>query len=88
MSVAYDADGRRSTLTEPGGGVLTYSFDSASRLTGTQNPQGERTTWAYDSLSRVSTLTYANTATVTGDRGQSPFRPEAPKPRGASSPNG
>ena len=57
--------GRRSTLTEPGGGVFTHSWDAADRLTGVQNPQGERTTWAYDSVSRVSTLTYANTATVT-----------------------
>jgi len=65
VSVAYDSGGRRSTLTEPGGGVFTYSFDSASRLTGVQNPQGERTTWAYDLAGRVSTLTYASTATVT-----------------------
>ena len=47
-------------MTEPDGGVFTYTFDAASRLTSLVNPRSERTTYAHDPLGRAATMSYAN----------------------------
>jgi YD repeat-containing protein len=60
-SFSYDTLLRQTTVTDPLGGVTTYTYDSANRLTKVEDPavNGVRsvTDYAYDAQSNVSQVT-------------------------------
>jgi RHS repeat-associated protein len=68
VSVAYDAAGRRSSLTLPNGLTVHYAYDNADQLTGLTYKQGGSTlgdlTYGYDGAGRRSAVggSYARTA--------------------------
>jgi YD repeat-containing protein len=59
VSYAYDAAGRRSSMTVTRQTAVDYTYDNANRLT--QITRGTPTvTFAYDNANRRSTLTLPN----------------------------
>jgi RHS repeat-associated protein len=57
ISYAYDASGRRKTMTDPSGGVTNYGYDATSRLTSIQDPASQTFGFGYDNLNRRTSLT-------------------------------
>ncbi len=62
MTYAYDAAGRKTSETAPGGATTYYFYDAAGRLAGTVDPTGAVTQTTYDALGRVTGTTQFATA--------------------------
>jgi RHS repeat-associated protein len=54
---AYDALNRRTSTTDPRGGVTTYAYDGANNLTSLTDTVGNTTTFVYDSSNRLTQQT-------------------------------
>ena len=59
VSYAYDADGRRTSMSD-GTGSSTYAYDSLNRLTQSKNGAGQTVAYGYDLVGRLTALTYPN----------------------------
>ena len=59
-SHAYDAASNRVSLTAPGGGTTSYTYDSLSRLTGITDSSSGQFGFGYDALGRRISLTRPN----------------------------
>ena len=64
VTETYDADGRRTSMTD-GTGTTTYTYDSLGRLTKQTNGAGATTSYVYDPAGLVTSLTYPNGKAVT-----------------------
>jgi RHS repeat-associated protein len=64
VSYTYDADGRRSQMTD-GTGTTYYSYDADSRLTQGTNGAGSTVSYSYDGRGDITSLIYPNGQTVT-----------------------
>jgi len=53
VSYSYLWSDLKSSMTNPEGGVTTYTYDAIKRLTSLANHYGETTSYAYDNLSRI-----------------------------------
>ena len=62
VSVAYDADGRKTSQSD-GGGTTTYTYDNASRLTSRITPAGS-VGFSYDAANRLTVRTLAGAGTT------------------------
>lgn len=60
IKYTYDSDNRRTVLTDPSGGVTTYSYDANSRITAVANRTGGSAQFTYDANGRRATLKYSN----------------------------
>ena len=68
VSNAYDSAGRRLTMTEPEGGVFTYSHDPVSRLKVVQTPAAlfsNVATFTYDRAGQLTELLLRDNVTTT-----------------------
>ena len=61
----YDANSNRLSLTNPQGGVTTYSYDSLNRMTGITDFAGRTFGFSYDQLGRRTSLTRPNGVNTT-----------------------
>ncbi len=52
--------GNRISMTDPDGGVTTYTYDALNRLISLTDPKGGVTTFTYDALGRRTSITYPN----------------------------
>lgn len=57
IGYAYDANGRRISMTDPSSGITNYVYDAVGRLTSLQDPSGDKFTFTYDKLSRRTGMT-------------------------------
>jgi RHS repeat-associated protein len=66
-NVAYDAQGRLSTVTDPASRVLTFVYPSNTVLLAqsVKDATGTIATYAYDYAGRLSTVTYADNSFLT-----------------------
>jgi tripartite motif-containing protein 71 len=65
VTVAYDANGRRTSMTDASG-TSTWTYDSLGRVTATTNGAGATTSYGYDPESNVTSIAYpGSTGTVT-----------------------
>ncbi len=64
VAYTYDADGRRSTMTD-GSGTTIYSYDSLNRLASVTNGAGQSLGYSYDLDGNLTTITYPNGKQVT-----------------------
>jgi RHS repeat-associated protein len=62
-SYTYDADGRRTAMTD-GTGTTTYSYDGDGRITSTTDGAGNAVAYTYDGAGLVTSLTYPSGNTV------------------------
>ena len=58
-TLAYDADGRQTSVVYPTSGALTYTFDAVANRTLLVDPDGGRTTYSYDSGNRLTGIVNA-----------------------------
>jgi RHS repeat-associated protein len=56
-SLSYDAAGRITGFTDPGGFTLSYTYDAAGNLTQITYPDMSTVTYAYDAANRLVTVT-------------------------------
>lgn len=54
LALAYDGQGRLSTVTVPGGGVYTYGYDSDDNITSVTYPGGAVRTYVYNEVAYTS----------------------------------
>jgi RHS repeat-associated protein len=66
VGYAYDADGRRSSMTDAAG-TSTYDYDGLGRLVATHTASGKDVTFAYDLADRRTSIGYPNGHTVAAD---------------------
>jgi RHS repeat-associated protein len=59
VTMAYDTDGRRTSLTD-GTGTSSFSYDALGRLTSQANGAGLTTDYSYDLASNLTAITYPN----------------------------
>jgi RHS repeat-associated protein len=64
VSYDYDADGRRTAMSD-GTGTSTYTYDAAGRYLTLTNGAGATVGYGYDGAGNVTTLTYPNGKAVT-----------------------
>lgn len=64
VSEAYDADGRRTKLTD-GTGTSEFTYDSLGRMTSSENGAGAVVRYGYDPAGQLTTLIYPNSQSVT-----------------------
>lgn len=64
VSANYDADGRRTKLTD-GTGTSEFTYDSLGRMTSSKDGAGAVIQYGYDPAGRLTTLTYPNGQDVT-----------------------
>src|SRR5207245_2551725 len=66
-TLAYNASGDVTTLSQPGSRVITLSYDTSSpaRLTAVTNFDGDQWSYGYDSSKRMTTLTNPRSFTTT-----------------------
>ena len=57
ITYAYDANGRRISMTDPAGGITKYAYDAVGHLTSLQDPPGDKYSFTYDKVSRRTGLT-------------------------------
>ena len=57
---AYDSVGRRTSLTYPGGRVLTYAYDALDQCTNIVESSASLASFSYDGQGRVARVSYAN----------------------------
>jgi len=61
IGYAYDAAGRRTSITYPGStGNVTYGYDNANRLTSVTDFQSKTTSYTYDNANRLTSTTLGN----------------------------
>lgn len=60
LTYTYDTDGRRTTLTDPQGGVYRYDYDLMGRLVQLTEPGGTLNALAYDALGRRIETQFGN----------------------------
>ena len=65
VSYGYDLDNNVTSLTYPGGHVLTQAYDGAGRESRVTDWLANATTFAYDADGNLTTTTYPNTTTAT-----------------------
>jgi RHS repeat-associated protein len=56
-SLSYDADGRITSFTDPGGFTFSYVYNAAGNLTQITYPDESTVTYAYDAANRLVTAT-------------------------------
>ncbi len=56
-SFSYDADGRITSFTDPGGFTFSYVYDAAGNLTQITYPDESTVTYAYDAANRMTSVT-------------------------------
>lgn len=59
ITYGYDNNGNRTKMTDPEGGITTYTYD-ANRLKSITNPSGKTFTFSYDELGRRKGVGYPN----------------------------
>jgi RHS repeat-associated protein len=59
----YDADGRRTSLTD-GTGTSSFAYDNLGRLTSETNGAGATSSYTYDPAGNITQITYPNGKTV------------------------
>lgn len=64
VSYHYDADGRRTSMTD-GTGTTSYAYNQAGWLTSLTNGAGATVGYGYDQDGNATAITYPNTKTVT-----------------------
>ncbi len=64
VSIAYDADGQRSEMTD-GTGTTDYTYDADGHLISVTNGAGATVGYGYDPAGLLTTLTYPNGQNVT-----------------------
>ena len=64
VSETYDADGRRTKLTD-GTGTSKFTYDSLERMTSSEDGAGAVIQYGYDPAGQLTTLTYPNGKSVT-----------------------
>jgi RHS repeat-associated protein len=64
VSYAYDAAGRRTSMTVAGQTAVNYSYDNANRLTGMTQGTSTSVSFAYDNANRRSSLTLPNSVVI------------------------
>lgn len=52
ISYSYDANGNRTSMTDPQGGTTNYQYDALDRVVGLSNPNGQVVSLSYDAVSR------------------------------------
>jgi RHS repeat-associated protein len=57
---AYDANGNRARMTDPGGGVTDYAYDEMNLVVSLTNPRAQTTRYFYDAAGRLEGRTFAN----------------------------
>jgi RHS repeat-associated protein len=57
VSVAYDADGQRTSLVD-GTGTTSYTYDALHRLIGDRQGDGSSVAYGYDLIGNLTTITY------------------------------
>ena len=70
-TIAYDAAGHITTITDPIGGTQTFAYDGAGRVTGVTNSAGEAVTYSRDAMGDVTSVTLATSAATTFAKTQS-----------------
>lgn len=68
FTYAYDAGGRRTSMTDPDGGVTRYAYDPAGRLARLVTPDGLATTFSYDAAGRLAGRELPNGAVAVYER--------------------
>jgi RHS repeat-associated protein len=64
VTVSYDANGRRTSMTDASG-TSTWAYDSLGRVTETTNGAGAKISYTYDPAGEVTSITYpGSTGTV------------------------
>jgi RHS repeat-associated protein len=63
VAYAYDAVGRRTSMTD-GTGTSTYTYDSLNQLTQSTNGAGQSVSYGYDLAGRLTALTYPGSQVV------------------------
>jgi RHS repeat-associated protein len=64
VTYAYDADGRRTRLTDPQGGAYNYEYDPMGRLLRLTEPSGVVAAFSYDALGRRVQAQFGNGTTM------------------------
>jgi RHS repeat-associated protein len=64
VSMGYDADGQRTSMTD-GTGTSSWSYDSLHRMTSNSNGGGLSVGYSYDLANNVTTITYPDGQVVT-----------------------
>jgi RHS repeat-associated protein len=64
ISFTYNANGQRTAMTDPTGGVTSYSYDPAARLVSIQDPASQAFGFNYDGLLRRTGMTGPSGHTV------------------------
>ena len=59
LTIAYDAQGRLLSVSDPLPRSWTFGYDASSRLSSVTDPLGNATTYAYDASGRLSSITDA-----------------------------
>ncbi|MGD9404339.1 MAG: RHS repeat-associated core domain-containing protein, partial [Anaerolineae bacterium] len=54
VGYSYYADGSRASMTDPDGGVTTYTYDDRARIRTITNPAGEVVTYTWDGAGRLT----------------------------------
>ena len=60
VQYGYDDNSRRTSMTDPTGGVTNYTYDADNRVTSITNPSGGGAQFSYDAASRRTSLQYSN----------------------------
>lgn len=64
VTLAYDADGRRASMSD-GTGTTSYTYDPSGRLLTETNGASQTVAYSYDGVGDVTGITYPNGQTVT-----------------------
>ena len=60
LTYTYDLNNNRTSITHPGGDVVTYAYDDADRLHTVTDWASRVTTYTYDAVGRQTNLSYPN----------------------------
>jgi len=64
-TIAFDAAGRQTTLTDAVGNITTWAYDAADRLTTLTDPLGKVATYVYDNANELTDTTDRNSRRTT-----------------------
>ncbi|NLW73160.1 MAG: hypothetical protein GXY37_09800, partial [Chloroflexi bacterium] len=59
-TIAYNAAGQKTQMSDPDMGTWTYAYDAQGNLTSQQDAKGNTTTLAYDALNRLTLKTFSD----------------------------
>ena len=58
---AYDANGNKTSISDPSAGTITYVYDAIGNLVHQTNANGVRSSFKYDNFNRLTTKTISDT---------------------------